>query len=154
MLKRFAIAVTLLGTLPARADADDTRRQGQLLLEHWQCTFYAADFDDKERERKHFDLGWKAGHIFYDTALSLNLPESQMKEAVSPVLRLFMNGPSVDFLLGQLHRSLRESVNEEFRRAYRDKIESGDARMEDSIEYSRKLYRQKNCELLLGVSAE
>lgn len=67
-----------------------------------------------------------------------------------PFLHFFINGPSSEFNLGRINRSLRESVIEEIRRLDGDRLE--DHPPEDGfeliIERAEKLYARKNCELL------
>lgn len=49
---RLTLAMTTaaaLITTPALANQADAIRQSHLMMEHWQCEFYAADFEDQTR---------------------------------------------------------------------------------------------------------
>ena len=113
MLKRGSAVVAIVlmvGVVQGAAEGQDKRpNQGLLMWSAFSCATYAKLSGDERAQKRLFDIGYRAGKIFFDGIKNQTIAEAERREAPIGVL-LRSSGPSVDFMTGRIFEGAVEDA--------------------------------------------
>ena len=125
---------------------------GLLFYSAWRCSILAEFKDDPVEQTRLFELGFKVGKGFVNRALDKSMDEEEWKKAPIGVTWELSGGPSVDYRLGYLFKSITTDVYKTLTKEDSNGVPFDDIanwRDDDARKsYAESLFRKSNCSVL------
>jgi len=159
-MKILYIIMALLLGLSACAEAPDntiseepySENDGRLFYSAWRCSVIAGYKQDSDEQARLFELGYKVGSSFVTRALNKTMDEEEWKKAPIGVTWELSGGPSVDYRLGYLFKSLDTDVYETVVKKDRNGMLFDDVLKwrdeEQRKRYAEEIFLDSNCAIL------
>lgn len=109
----------------------------------FECSALAAKIGDRPEQERLFLLGYEEGAAFVKALESGEIPDSALQNEVPWLMRLLLQGPNVDFMLGRVYEAAVQSALKEILQTG-DRLNTND--LQKTLAFGK--YTRGNCAVL------
>jgi hypothetical protein len=140
--KLFAVILLAAGipTAAIGATSEQYAKKGRELWAAFECSILASELGNQNESKRLFMLGYNDGKTFIDADQKGAISQNDLNNKVPIIVLMLLNGPSGDFMLGQIYNS---ATSEMMKKLYQHKADSTIAKIN-----AENQFRTRNCSLI------